>query len=119
MDASLTGLLKTLSKGRQLKYTNLFSSEQVKYNAYVFPWLRVSLPAAISVFTGGQPMDELLSTQQAAELLRVHPVTLAKYRAAGTGPKYLFHPRPRRNIVRYRREDLLNWLRPSREGHSR
>ena len=51
--------------------------------------------------------QKLLTTDQTAEILDVHPATLAAWRSEGRGPRYL---KIERN-VRYRSEDLERWLR--------
>jgi excisionase family DNA binding protein len=48
----------------------------------------------------------LLTQREAARLLRVSVRTLERHRAAGTGPAYVLIGR----LVRYRQEDLNNWL---------
>lgn len=47
--------------------------------------------------------DELLSTEEAAVLLKVSPKGLEGMRAKGTGPKYVRVGR----LIRYRRGDLV------------
>ncbi len=47
-------------------------------------------------------LAELLTTKQAADLLNVHPVTLAQYRVDNVGPTYVKIGRR----VFYRRKDL-------------
>ena len=46
------------------------------------------------------------NTQETAEFLGVHPITLERYRRAGTGPRYL---RLQQNVVRYRLADIIQW----------
>jgi excisionase family DNA binding protein len=48
------------------------------------------------------PTREVLTTQEAAALLGVHPKSLERMRAQGKGPKYVRIG----NRVRYRRSDL-------------
>jgi len=52
-------------------------------------------------------MDELLSTDQAAEILRVSPRTLEKFRVQGSGPKFFKIGR----LVYYSTETLEEWKR--------
>jgi len=54
--------------------------------------------------------ERLLTTKEAAELLSLSPHALAMYRYKRTGPKYLKTP-GLRGAVRYRKADLLAWLR--------
>ena len=52
--------------------------------------------------------QQLLTTDQTAEILDVHPATLATWRSEGRGPRYL---KIGQRNVRYRSEDLERWLR--------
>ena len=52
-------------------------------------------------------MMQLLTTEQAAELLGLEPATLATWRWRGFGPP---HVRLSARAVRYRRDDLASWL---------
>ena len=54
----------------------------------------------------GIPITDLLTTFEAATRLRMSRQTLAKWRLAGFGPKFI---RCGRKIL-YRREDLTRWL---------
>lgn len=51
---------------------------------------------------------DLLTTDEVAELLRLKPRTLEAWRAAQAGPPYVTVSR---NVVRYRRSDLIDWVR--------
>ena len=51
--------------------------------------------------------QQLLTTDQTAEILDVHPATLATWRSEGQGPRYL---KIGQRNVRYRSEDLERWL---------
>jgi hypothetical protein len=51
--------------------------------------------------------DEFLNTQEAAQLLRLSPRTLEKFRVNGTGPK--FHKFGR--LVFYSPETLRTWIK--------
>ncbi|NDB67509.1 MAG: DNA-binding protein [Methylocystaceae bacterium] len=50
--------------------------------------------------------DILLTTEQAADLLRVKPATLKMWRINGAGPAFVKVGR----LVRYRRATIENWL---------
>ena len=50
-------------------------------------------------------MHLLLTNQQAANRLSMHPVTLATWRSQGKGPKYIKDGR----YVRYRLKDIEEW----------
>lgn len=58
------------------------------------------------------PNREVLNTDDAADLLRIHPQTLWRFRQDGRGPEF---SRMGKRIV-YMRADVLNWLREQREG---
>lgn len=51
--------------------------------------------------------DGLLTTQEAGQLLGISPRTLEGYRRKGGGPQFVALSR---NVVRYRRADLVAWL---------
>ena len=53
---------------------------------------------------------QILTASEAARLIRVKPQTLAVWRTAGTGPRYLRLGRGDRGRVLYRREDVEEWL---------
>ncbi len=53
----------------------------------------------------------LLTTEDAANLLKLKPSTLADWRYKHTGPKYL----KRGNMIRYRLADVLEWERQAFE----
>jgi DNA-binding transcriptional MerR regulator len=55
-----------------------------------------------------------LSRREAARFLQVHPVTLAKWAQAGTGPRYA-RTGEHRGRVLYELHDLREWL----EQHKR
>lgn len=55
--------------------------------------------------------DEMLTPAEAADVLRVHPVTLATWRANGTGPRWMKIGDRLRSPVRYRRADIEQYLR--------
>ena len=50
--------------------------------------------------------ETLLTEVQAAELLQVTPRAVQKWRAEGTGPRFI---RISGRCVRYRRRDLIEW----------
>lgn len=58
-------------------------------------------------------LDRLLMQGEAAELLRLSPRTLERFRLEGTGPRYA---KLGRRIV-YRASDLETWI-AARERHS-
>lgn len=51
--------------------------------------------------------ERFLTTKQVAELLGLHPITLARMRMNGTGPAFIVLSR---RAVRYRESDLSAWL---------
>lgn len=57
-----------------------------------------------------QPTDDLLKPAEAAALLRVHPVTLATWRAKGGGPAFVKLGNRPRSPVRYRRAEVQAYL---------
>lgn len=50
--------------------------------------------------------DEILTTQEAAELLRLTPSALAQFRYRGGGPRY---SKLGRRVV-YRKSECISWL---------
>lgn len=56
-------------------------------------------------------MDELLTTKQAAALLKTNDTTLRSWRRRGGGPPFTVDPatadNPQRRIVRYRMSDIV------------
>lgn len=63
-------------------------------------------------------LPEFLTVAEVAAMVRVHPSTLEKWRAAGSGPRWVRLGRTRiaakgraRSEPRYRREDVIAWLR--------
>jgi hypothetical protein len=52
-------------------------------------------------------MSKLFTTEEAAEYLRLKPKTLQLWRGQGKGPAYV---EPERNVVRYREQDIIDWL---------
>ena len=55
----------------------------------------------------GRSADVLLTEAEAAEFLQVSPRTLQGWRYNGGGPRFV---RISRRIIRYRRQDLLDWI---------
>ena len=51
-------------------------------------------------------MDRYLTTEEAAELLSLHPGTLKNWRSQGLGPKFC---KPQ-GAVRYRLSDIDEWM---------
>ncbi|MEM0961677.1 MAG: helix-turn-helix domain-containing protein [Bacteroidota bacterium] len=56
---------------------------------------------------------EWLSPEDAAEHVGVSTTTLARWRSAGEGPPYT---KPTGTLVRYRRDELDDWMGSSRRG---
>ena len=56
------------------------------------------------------PMRRNLTTQEAADYLRLSPRSLERYRVEGTGPQYLKAGPGKRARVFYRIDDLDAWL---------
>lgn len=54
--------------------------------------------------------EDLLTTKEAARVLKIGPGTLANYRVSGGGPPFYKLGHGRRAPVRYRRRDLHQWL---------
>lgn len=57
-----------------------------------------------------QKPDDLLNAIEVAALLRVHPVTLATWRAKGGGPAFVKLGNRPRSPVRYRRAEVQAYL---------
>jgi hypothetical protein len=55
-------------------------------------------------------MDDLVSTAEAAALMRRSPATLRHWRLIGAGPAFLRLARAGRHSVLYRRADLAAWI---------
>lgn len=55
-------------------------------------------------------MDDLLTTSEVAKMLKVHQVTLRKWRSAEEGPRYFLLGDGPCARVRYRRKDIEEWL---------
>jgi hypothetical protein len=60
----------------------------------------------MEVDTGTGRLDELLTSREAAALLRLSERTLERHRTAGTGPRFCALGR----AIRYRHRDLLDWI---------
>lgn len=54
--------------------------------------------------------DDLLSSEQAAEIMKRAPQTLANMRSKGHGPSYLKVGHWRQAPVLYRRSEIERWL---------
>jgi excisionase family DNA binding protein len=61
-------------------------------------------------------VEKLLTTQEAAALLRLSPVTLACWRATGAQPELRYIKVGRR--VRYAESDVIAWLQARRSSPS-
>lgn len=59
--------------------------------------------------------EPLITTAQAAELLALSPRSLEGYRRKGGGPTFVTLSR---NVVRYRRSDLDNWVSSRAAPHT-
>jgi hypothetical protein len=60
-------------------------------------------------------LDELLTSHEAAAMVRLSQRTLERHRTAGTGARYIALG----GAVRYRRRDLLDWIeRAARQSTS-
>ena len=55
-------------------------------------------------------LDELLTSREAAAMLRLSERTLERHRTSGTGSRYIALG----GAVRYRRRDLLDWIEKAR-----
>lgn len=53
---------------------------------------------------------ELLTPEEVADLLKVHPGTLENWRVRGEGPRFVKLGNKRRSPVRYRRQDVEDWI---------
>ena len=59
-------------------------------------------------------LEDLLTTKEVAEILKVTQVTLRKWRSAETGPSYFCIGEGSRPRVRYRRQDIEEWIKSCR-----
>ncbi len=59
---------------------------------------------------------ELLTEAEAAELLTVSISTMIRWRREGTGPPWFRLGGRHAGAVRYRRDELLQWLEEQRGG---
>lgn len=53
---------------------------------------------------------ELITPEQVAELLKVHPGTLENWRVRGEGPPFVKLGNSRRSPVRYPRKAVEDWI---------
>lgn len=53
---------------------------------------------------------ELLTPEQVAEMLQIHPGTLENWRVRGEGPPFVKLGQKRRSSVRYRKQDVEDWI---------
>jgi predicted DNA-binding transcriptional regulator AlpA len=56
--------------------------------------------------------EELMTEEQVAKLLTVSVSTVKRLRVSGEGPR---HIRISERVVRYRRQDVLDWMRERAE----
>jgi len=62
--------------------------------------------------------QELLTQDQVAEILQVHPGTLENWRMRGEGPRFVKLGAKRRSPIRYKREDVEDWLHDPRVANT-
>jgi excisionase family DNA binding protein len=62
--------------------------------------------------TLGRDLGELLTTEEVARLLRVHPATMRRWRLDGVGPRYLKVG----SVYRYPARDLERWIAANLTG---
>jgi hypothetical protein len=55
----------------------------------------------------------LLSTKQAAKILNVHPDSMARWRQQGLPPRFVKFGRGRTAVIRYRPEDIQDFIEES------
>jgi predicted site-specific integrase-resolvase len=55
-------------------------------------------------------LEQLMTPFEVADALRVSEIALARWRRAGSGPKFLKLSRGRSGLIRYRREDVADFL---------
>ena len=53
---------------------------------------------------------DLLTPEQVAEMLQVHPGTLENWRVRGDGPPFVKLGNKRRSAVRYPRQAVEDWI---------
>ena len=63
-----------------------------------------------SLATPVTPDEKMMTADEAADFLRVSSATLSRWRADGSGPKYIKLGVRRRGPVRYRFDDLAAFL---------
>ena len=51
-----------------------------------------------------------MTPEQVAEALQVHIGTLERWRFLGQGPKFIKMGKGRRSAIRYRKQDVDDWL---------
>lgn len=62
----------------------------------------------------GDPMDQLLTPAEVANMLGISEITLKRYRLDGSGPQPVFiSPR----IIRYNPQVVADWLTEREEAH--
>lgn len=55
-------------------------------------------------------MEDLLTSKEVAQLLKVTQVCLRKWRSAGFGPRFIKLGDNSRSRVRYRESDVRSWI---------
>lgn len=53
---------------------------------------------------------DIMTPEQVAEALQVHIGTLERWRFLGQGPKFIKMGKGRRSAIRYRKQDVDDWL---------
>ena len=69
---------------------------------------------AASLLAVEAPGDYLLTTDELAAWLAVHPVTVKRWRRQGVGPRGL---RAGLRALRFKKSDVLAWLKERAEQH--
>ena len=59
---------------------------------------------------------ELLTPEEVADLLKIHPGTLENWRCRGDGPPFVKLGDKRRSPVRYPRDSLEAWIKNNVSG---
>lgn len=64
--------------------------------------------AMFYALTMAEDDEDLMTEEQVAKLLTVSVSTVKRLRVSGKGPRYI---RISKRVVRYRRQDVLDWMR--------
>jgi predicted DNA-binding transcriptional regulator AlpA len=57
-----------------------------------------------------ETIKHLLDEQEAAQFLRLAPMTLRRWRSIGRGPRFIKLGASHQSAVRYRMSDLTDWI---------